>query len=90
MTGPIAAISHRVLSPSPGQLGTRMGMAGFAAAAGELIGAPIAGALADVQTGYYTLAQAIPGAVMVLGALFLLWPLVAISRCDRRKFHVAL
>ena len=75
-TAPIAATSHRILSPSVGELGSRMGMAWFAAAAGELIGAPIAGALADVQTGYFTLAQAVPGAIMVLGALCLLWPLV--------------
>ena len=65
MTAPKAAISHRVLSPSPRELGTRMGMAWFAAAAGELIAAPIAGALANVQTGYYTLAQAVPGAIMI-------------------------
>ena len=90
VTAPIAAISHRVLSPSPRELGTRMGMAWFAAAVGELMGAPIAGALADVHTGYYTLAQAVLGANMILSALCLLWPLVAISRYDRRNVHLGL
>ena len=90
VTAPIVAISHRVLSLSPGQLGTRMGMAWFAAAAGELIGAPIAGGLANVHTGCYTLAQAVSGAIMVLGALCLLWPVVAISRYNRQNVHLGL
>ncbi len=37
VTAPIASISHRVLSPSPAELDTRMGMSWFAAAAGELV-----------------------------------------------------
>ena len=51
VTAPIAAISPPILSPSPGELGTRMGMSWFAAAAaaGELIGASNAGALAIVH-----------------------------------------
>ena len=85
VTAPIAAISHRVLSPSPGKLGTRMGMAWFAAAAGELLGAPIAGALVDVRTFHYTLAQAIPGVIMISGAICLIWPMIAISRSDQRE-----
>ena len=82
VTAPIAAVSHHVLSPSPAKLGTRMGMTFLAAAAGELVGAPVAGALANVPAAQYTLAQAIPAAIMVMGALCLIWPLIAITRSD--------
>ena len=85
VTAPIASISHCVLSPSPAQLGTRMGMSWFAAAAGELVGAPVAGALANVQAAQYTLAQAIPGAIMVVGTLCLVWPYMVMSRSDVRE-----
>ena len=67
-----------------------MGMAWFAAAAGELPGALIAGALANVQIGCYTLAQAVPEATLGLSALCLRWPVVAISRYNRQNVHSGL
>ena len=82
VTAPIAAVSHPVLSPSPAKLGTRMGMTFLAAAAGELVGAPVSGALANVSAAKYTSAQAIPAAIMVMGALCLIWPLIAITSSD--------
>ena len=85
VTAPIASISHRVLSPSPAELGTRMGMSWFAAAAGELVGAPIAGALVKVQVAQYTLAQTISGAIMVLGTLCLIWPVRVTTRSDDQE-----
>ena len=62
-----------------------MGMAWFAAAVGELVGAPIAGPLANVQTVYYMLAQAVPGAITILGAIFLLCPLMAMKRSEQNN-----
>ena len=84
VTAPIASISHRVLSPTPAELGTRMGMTLFAAATGQLVGAPIAGALVNMHATQYTLAQAIPGVVMIVGTLFLIWPSIVIVRMDVR------
>ena len=37
-TAPIAAVSHPVLTPSQGELGTRMGMSLLASALGDLVG----------------------------------------------------
>lgn len=89
VTAPIASMSHTVLSPSPAELGTRIGMSMFAAAAGELVGAPVAGALANGEAAYYTRAQAVLGAIMMVGTACLAWPLIAISRSDvREKRHV--
>ena len=79
-TAPIAAVSHPVLTPSQGELGTRMGMSLLASAIGDLIGPPIMGALADVSGAHYARAQAVSGAIMILGGFCILWPLISITR----------
>ena len=76
-TAPIAAVSHPVLTPSPGELGTRLGMSLLATAIGDAVGPPIMRALADVEGGHYARAQAASGAVMILGGICILWPLIA-------------
>ena len=62
-----------------------MGMSWFAAAAGELVGAPIAGALLNAETGEYTLAQAVLGAIGIVDAACLVWPLIAMGRSDSNE-----
>ena len=79
-TAPIAAVSHPVLTPTPGQLGTRLGMSLLASAIGDLVGPPIMGALAGVSEKHYDRAQAVSGAFMTLGGVCLLWPLMAINK----------
>ena len=85
VTAPTASFSHRVLSPSPAELGTRMGMSYCAAAAGELVGALVAGALANVWAAQHTLAQAISGEIMIVGTLCLTWPFIMITGSDIRE-----
>ncbi|KAL9584623.1 MAG: hypothetical protein Q9212_001999 [Teloschistes hypoglaucus] len=70
-TAPIAAVSHPVLTPSPGELGTRMGMSLLASAIGDLIGPPIMGALVDVSGAHYTYAQAVSGVFMALAGILI-------------------
>lgn len=79
-TAPIAAVSHPVLTPSPRELGTRMGMSLLASAIGDLVGPPIGGALVGVSEAHYARAQAVSGAIMTLGGFCLLWPLISISK----------
>ena len=79
-TAPIAAVSHPVLTPSQGELGTRMGMSLMASAIGDLVGPPMMGALTDVRGGHYARAQAVSGAMMTLGGLCMLCPLISIAR----------
>ena len=62
-----------------------MGISWFATAAGELVGAPIAGALLNAETGKYTHAQAVPGDIGIVGTAFLVWPLMAMGRSDRNE-----
>lgn len=79
-TAPIAAVSHPVLTPSSGELGTRMGMALLASAIGDLVGPPIMGALVGVSGVRYAHAQAVSGVFMALGGFCLLWPLIKTNR----------
>ncbi|KAL9602063.1 MAG: hypothetical protein Q9219_002059 [cf. Caloplaca sp. 3 TL-2023] len=81
-TAPIAAVFHPVLTPSPEELGTRMGMSLLASAIGNLVGPPFMGALVDVSKAQYTHAQAASGTIMALGGVCLLWPLISINRCS--------
>ena len=84
-TAPIAAVSHPVLSPSPNQLGTRLGMSLLASAIGDLVGPPIGGALVGISGTHYARAQVVSGGIMTLGGLCLLWPLIAINRAATCK-----
>ena len=79
-TAPIAAVSHPVLTPSSGELGTRMGMALLASAIGDLVGPPIMGALLGASRVHYARAQAVSGIFMTLGGFCLLWPLIKVNR----------
>lgn len=85
VTAPTSIIAHPVISPSLSVMGTRMGMVWSFAALGSLVGAPVAGALADVSRAEYLHAQMFAGAVMVGGAGCLVWPLVAMERYDRGR-----
>ena len=77
-TAPIAAVSHPVLTPSQGELGTRMGMSLMASAIGDLVGPPMMGAL--LSGAHYARAQAVSGGIMTLGGLCMLWPLISTTR----------
>jgi hypothetical protein len=85
VTAPTSSMAHPVISPSLSVIGTRMGMSWSAAAIGSLIGAPIAGALADKSTASFVHAQVFGGAVMAAGALCLIWPVIAVSRYEKAK-----
>ncbi|KAF7592298.1 hypothetical protein BBP40_000429 [Aspergillus hancockii] len=79
-------IAHPVVSPSPGMIGTRMGMQWFATSLGVLIGAPIAGVIEGHGGGNGFLGlQAFSGAIMTGGAIFLMVPLLAVWRYDRSR-----
>ena len=78
-------IAHPVVSPTPAMVGTRMGMQWFATSLGILIGAPIAGVIEGHGGGNgYLGLQVFCGAVMAVGALFLLVPLMAVWKHDSR------
>jgi MFS family permease len=85
VTAPTSTIAHPVMSPSLSVIGTRMGMLWSFAAVGALVGAPIAGALADAKTASFLHTQMFAGAVMVGGVACLVWPLVAMERVDRGR-----
>ena len=82
-TAPIAAVSHPVLTPSPGELGTRLGISLMVSSIGDAVGPSIMGALSDVSGGHFARAQAVSGAIMTLGGICILWPLIAISRSNQ-------
>ena len=79
-TAPIAAVSHPILTPSPGELGTRLGISLMVSAIGDAVGPSIMGAISDVSGGHFARAQAVSGAIMTLGGICILWPLIAITR----------
>ncbi|KAI1173355.1 MFS general substrate transporter [Nemania sp. FL0916] len=87
VAAPSAAISHPVLSPNMNVIGTRLGMLWMFGAVGVLIGAPIAGALVDVSPGHvdFKPAQAFGGGIVGGASLFLIFPLIAVIKHDRRK-----
>ncbi|KAI1406990.1 major facilitator superfamily domain-containing protein [Hypoxylon sp. FL1857] len=85
VTAPAASTSHPTLSPSLDVIGARLGMSWATAAVGVLIGAPIAGALADVATADFVRAQAFAGAVIAAAVILLVIPLVAAHRYNNRK-----
>ncbi|KAJ8120306.1 hypothetical protein ONZ43_g2953 [Nemania bipapillata] len=87
VAAPSAAISHPVLSPNMNVIGTRLGMLWMFGAVGVLIGAPIAGALVNVNPGHvdFRPAQGFAGAVVGGASLFLIAPLLAVVRYGKKK-----
>ncbi|KAL9023112.1 MAG: hypothetical protein Q9196_007383 [Gyalolechia fulgens] len=85
VAAPSAAISHPVLSPSMSVIGTRMGMSWMFGGVGVLIGAPIAGALVDLRQADFRPAQAFAGAMVAVGSVCLVLPLVAVVRYTRKE-----
>jgi MFS family permease len=85
VTAPAASTGHPTLSPSLDLIGARLGMSWGIAAIGVLIGAPIAGTLADIPAAYFVHAQVFAGAVMAAGVALLSVPLVAAHRFNKRK-----
>ena len=83
VAAPSAAISHPVLAPSMTVIGTRMGILWMFGSIGVLIGAPIAGAIVDVQRAYFIPGQSFAGATVVAGSLCLVLPLVAVLKYDK-------
>lgn len=77
VTAPAAAVAHPKLSPSMGVIGTRLEMSWITAAIGILIGPPIAGALADLNTDYFVNAIVFAGVVIVPGVACLMPPFLA-------------
>ncbi|KAI1162673.1 MFS general substrate transporter [Nemania serpens] len=84
VTAPAASTAHPTLSPSLDVIGARLGMSWSTAAVGVLIGAPVAGALADVGSGDFLRAQIFAGSVMAIAVLLMTVPLVAAHRFDRK------
>ncbi|KEF62170.1 uncharacterized protein A1O9_00142 [Exophiala aquamarina CBS 119918] len=87
VTAPTSTTAHPVLSPSMNVVGTRLGMSWMGSSIGSVIGAPIAGALANVSTGDFLHAQIFAGVIMLAGAVCLVWPLMSIERYDRAKLR---
>lgn len=85
VTAPAASTAHPTLSPSLDVIGARLGMSWSTAAVGVLIGAPIAGALADVANADFLHAQVFAGIVMAVAVVFMTVPLVAAHRYNVRK-----
>jgi MFS family permease len=85
VTAPAASTSHPTLSPSLDVIGARLGMSWSTAAVGVLIGAPIAGALADVAKADFLRAQIFAGTVMAIAAILMTVPVVAAHRYNMKK-----
>jgi MFS family permease len=85
VTAPAASTAHPTLSPSLDVIGARLGMSWSTAAVGVLIGAPIAGALADVAHADFMRAQVFAGVVMAVAVCLMTVPLLAAHRFEKRK-----
>lgn len=89
VAGPLVTIPAAVvpeICPSLSLVGTRLGMAWLFAAAGGLVGAPVAGVLNHAQTRDFRGSQALVGAAMTVGALLLVLPLrTSMRRARERK-----
>ncbi|KAI8949872.1 major facilitator superfamily domain-containing protein [Xylaria longipes] len=88
VTAPAASTAHPTLSPSLDVIGARLGMSWSTAAVGVLIGAPIAGALADVPHADFVQAQVFAGIVMAIAVVLMIVPLVAAHRFNQRKTEI--
>jgi predicted MFS family arabinose efflux permease len=73
------------LSPTPEEVGTRIGMAWGVGALGILISSPIGGALTDLSTKNFTGMIAWSGTVMLSGSLLFIYPWVVARRATRRS-----
>ncbi|ORY63300.1 major facilitator superfamily domain-containing protein [Pseudomassariella vexata] len=85
VTASAASTAHPTLSPSLDVIGARLGMSWSTAAIGVLIGAPIAGALADVANADFVRAQVFAGVVMAVAMVLMTIPLVAAHRYSKQK-----
>ncbi|KAK7991351.1 hypothetical protein PG988_000145 [Apiospora saccharicola] len=87
VTAPAASTADPTLSPSLDVIGARLGMSWSTAAVGVLIGAPVAGALADVAHANFQHAQIFAGVVMAVAVVLMTVPLVAAHRFNYAKFR---
>ncbi|KAJ5087788.1 major facilitator superfamily domain-containing protein [Penicillium angulare] len=85
VTAPAASTAHPTLSPSLDVIGARLGMSWSTAAVGVLIGAPIAGALADLAHANFMRVQVFSGVVMAVAVLIMTIPLVAAHRFNYQQ-----
>ncbi|KAI0965692.1 MFS transporter, MCP family, solute carrier family 16, member 10 [Xylaria arbuscula] len=73
-----------VLCPDPGTLGARMGLSWTSSAISFLVGAPVAGALINIQTADFIGAQIWSGATLLIGSLFLVALWIMLYRKQKR------
>ncbi|KAI0401425.1 MFS transporter, MCP family, solute carrier family 16, member 10 [Xylaria palmicola] len=73
-----------VLCPDPGTLGSRMGLSWTSSAVSFLVGAPVGGALIDIQTAKFIGLQIWSGATLLVGALFLVALWIMLARKQKR------
>ncbi|UDD60880.1 hypothetical protein AFCA_008267 [Aspergillus flavus] len=85
VTAPTSIVAHPVFTPDKNYLGTRMGMMWGISSFGALAGAPIAGALVDLEHKNFVRAQVFSGSLMVGAVLLQVWPTIAALRYDRNK-----
>ncbi|TVY23595.1 Aspyridones efflux protein [Lachnellula hyalina] len=85
VTAPAASTAHPTLSPSLDVIGARLGMSWATAGVGVLIGAPIAGTLANIAKAEFVHAQIFSGAVMAVAVGLLIVPFVAAHRFNSKK-----
>ncbi|KAB8239082.1 hypothetical protein ETB97_002066 [Aspergillus alliaceus] len=85
VTAPTSIVAHPVFTPDKNYLGTRTGMMWGISSIGSLAGAPIAGALVDLENANFIRSQAFAGSLMVAAALLQTWPTIAAFRYDRNK-----
>ncbi|GAB1210343.1 hypothetical protein APSETT445_009134 [Aspergillus pseudonomiae] len=85
VTAPTAIVAHPVFTPDKNYLGTRMGMMWGISSFGSLAGAPIAGALVDLEHKNFVRSQVFAGSLMVGAVLLQLWPTIVAFRYDRNK-----
>ncbi|KAJ6095889.1 hypothetical protein N7486_006635 [Penicillium sp. IBT 16267x] len=83
VTAPSSLVAHPVFCPNPDYMGTRLGMMWGISSFGALAGAPIAGALINLDTAYFLRAQVFAGFMMVGAMLLQCWPALRVIRYDR-------
>ncbi|KAJ5129486.1 uncharacterized protein N7515_005525 [Penicillium bovifimosum] len=89
VTAPTSIVAHPVFCPDPSFMGTRLGMMWGISSFGALAGAPIAGALVNLDTAEFLRAQVFAGCMMVGAVLLQAWPTYRVVQYDwehpRRK-----
>lgn len=84
--GPLVTLPAAVvplLCPNLSVLGTRMGMIWLFAAAGGLVGAPVAGVLNKLPEKDFTSSQGLIAASMTVGALLVIWLIFHMARVQK-------